>query len=249
MPIEPFVPEYSADAVEDLRVRLERTRWPEVHPNSGWEYGADPEFLRDMCRYWVQEFDWKLEVERIATFPHFKFVGNGPDIHFIHVRGKGPAPIPLIITHGWPGSFLEMLKIIPMLADPASHGGNAEDSFDVVVPSLPGYGYSGKPGRGMNAFGVADLWASLMSELGYTRFAAQGGDLGAGVSTALGLRHASRWAYTLISFPVHIARFYPRARASPPRSSMLSMLPQNGLSTTAPTGTCSAPRRSRRHTH
>ena len=192
MSIERFVPAYSAAAVKDLRERIKRTRWPEVLPGSGWEYGTDPEFLIDICRYWAGSFDWKRELKRVARFAHFRFQSNGPGIHFIHVRGKGPTPIPLVLTHGWPGSFLEMLKIIPMLADPASFGGAAEDSFDVVVPSLPGYGFSAKPGRGMNAFGVADLWAELMAELGYERFAAQGGDIGAGVTTALGLRHPHR---------------------------------------------------------
>ena len=118
---------------------------------------------------------------------------DGLGIHFVHVRGKGPAPLPLILSHGWPGSFVEMTKIIPMLTDPAAHGGRAEDAFDVVVPSLPGYGFSDRPTvQGMNPGKIADLWAALMDELGYSRFGAQGGDWGSAVSIALGLRHPER---------------------------------------------------------
>jgi pimeloyl-ACP methyl ester carboxylesterase len=120
-------------------------------------------------------------------------VVDGIGIHFIHARGKGPAPLPLVLTHGWPGSFAEMLRILPLLTDPASHGGNAADAFDVVVPSMPGYGYSDRPpAPGMNTWRIAELWTGLMSALGYERFGAQGGDFGAAVSTILGLRHAER---------------------------------------------------------
>ncbi|KAA6457493.1 epoxide hydrolase [Acidobacteria bacterium AB60] len=192
MTIESFTPEYSAAAWKDLRGRIQRTRWPDVVPDSDWDYGADTSFVRDICSYWAEEFDWESELARSRVVPHFKFSSAAGHIHFIHVRGKGPNPIPLILTHGWPGSYLEMLKLIPILSDPAAHGGVPEDSFDVVVPSLPGFGYSAKPGRGMNVFAVSDLWVELMAELGYERFAAQGGDIGAGVTTALGLRHAHR---------------------------------------------------------
>jgi len=227
MTIERFEPEYSAAAVDDLRERLKRTRWPEVIPDSGWEYGTDSAFLHDICAYWGETFDWKDQLARIAAFPHFKFASKGPDIHFIQVRGKGPAPIPLVITHGWPGSFLEMLKIIPMLADPESFGAGAGDSFDVIVPSLPGYGYSGKPGRGMNAFTVASLWADLMAELGYKRFAAHGGDIGAGVTTALGLRHPSRM------IGIHL-NFIPGSyRPFLPPGTVLSAEEQDALKTAA----------------
>src|SRR4029077_6914413 len=135
----------------------------------------------------------KAQVEKLSTLHHRRYVSDGIGIHFIHERGKGPAPIPIILTPGWPGSFLEMMRIIPLLTDPASHGADHADSFDVVVPSLPGYGFSDRPTcRGMNLFRTAELWAGMMEELGYARFAAQGGDLGAGVTTILGLRHAHR---------------------------------------------------------
>ncbi|WP_246301929.1 epoxide hydrolase family protein [Granulicella arctica] len=191
MALEPFAIPFSKSAVDDLRDRLARTRWPDEIPGTAWEYGFDLAFLKDICDYWRHQFDWKAQVEKLSSFHHYRYTPNTAGIHFIHERGKGPAPIPLILTHGWPGSFLEMLRIIPLLTDPAAHGGDASDSFDVVVPSMPGYGFSDRPTtRGMNTFRIAELWVELMNELGYNRFAAQGGDVGAGVSTALGLRHS-----------------------------------------------------------
>lgn len=198
MPIEPFTPPFSQAAIDDLHARLDRTRWiDEIRsdeiPGSGWQYGFNLEFLKDLCRYWRNDFDWRAQLERISAFHHYRFMHDGIGIHFIHERGHGKNPLPIIVTHGWPGSFLEMLRLIPMLTNPAAHGGDASDSFDVIVPSLPGYGYSDRPNRpGMNAWRIADIWAALMSELGYESFAAQGGDWGASVTTALGLRHKKR---------------------------------------------------------
>jgi pimeloyl-ACP methyl ester carboxylesterase len=190
MGIEPFSLPFSQPAVDDLRDRLQRTRWPDEIPGANWEYGVDLNFLRQICEYWRDRFDWKAQVEKFSTFHHYRYSSENLRIHFIHERGKGPAPIPLILTHGWPGSFLEMMRIIPLLTDPGSYGGSSSDAFDVVIPSLPGYGFSDRPARpGMNVFRIAELWTGLMNELGYNRFAAQGGDLGAAVSTALGLRH------------------------------------------------------------
>ena len=191
MSIERFVIPYSDAAVADLRARLRRTRWPDQVAEAGWRYGADLDSMQELCRYWADGFDWRAQVERLAAFDHFRFQDGETGIHFIHARGKGPAPMPLVVTHGWPGSFLEMLEIIPLLADPAAHGADPADSFDVIVPSLPGYGYSDRPRRaGMNLFHVAEIWVRMMRALGYERFAAQGGDFGAGVTTILGLRHA-----------------------------------------------------------
>jgi pimeloyl-ACP methyl ester carboxylesterase len=192
MGIEKFSLPFSPSAVEDLRQRLRGTRWPDEIAGSDWEYGFSLQFLQELCEYWGSQFDWKSQLDKLSKLPHFLYTSAADfGIHFLHVRGKGPAPIPLILTHGWPGSFLEMLRIIPLLTDPGSNGGDPGTSFDVVVPSLPGYGYSDRPARrGMNVFRIADLWVELMSELGYRKFGAQGGDIGAGVSTALGLRHA-----------------------------------------------------------
>ncbi|MBZ5595785.1 MAG: epoxide hydrolase [Acidobacteriia bacterium] len=191
MGVEPFAIPYSQAAVDDLRSRLARTRWPDPAAGSGWEYGAALAFVREICRYWQDQFDWKAQIARISAFHHYRYTADGFGIHFIHERGKGPAPLPLVLTHGWPGSFLEMLKIIPLLTDPAGHGGDPADSFDVVVPSLPGYGFSDRPQTpSMNSFRIAELWTHLMHDLGYRRFGAQGGDIGASVTTVLGLRHA-----------------------------------------------------------
>jgi pimeloyl-ACP methyl ester carboxylesterase len=191
--IESFLPPFSQDAVDDLHSRLQLTRWPETVVEGEASFGVDRDFLIDLCRYWVDTFDWKSQLDRLAAFHHFRYQAREGYIHFIHERGRGPSPIPLILTHGWPGSFLEMLKILPLLTDPAAYGQDAADSFDVVIPSLPGFGYSDQLHHpGMNFFRVAELWAELMSALGHERFAAQGGDLGAGVSTALGLRHSNR---------------------------------------------------------
>jgi pimeloyl-ACP methyl ester carboxylesterase len=191
MSVEPFSIPFSQQAVNDLQDRLRRTRWLDEIPGSAWEYGVGIQFLQEICKYWRDQFDWKAQVEKLSVFHHYRYTADDLGVHFIHERGKGPSPIPLILTHGWPGSFLEMLKIIPLLIDPASHGGDSTDSFDVVVPSLPGFGFSDRPtSRGMNTFRIAEMWVGLMTELGYGRFAAQGGDFGAGVSTILGLRHS-----------------------------------------------------------
>jgi pimeloyl-ACP methyl ester carboxylesterase len=189
--VERFTPIFSSSAWEDLRARLKQTRWPDELPNANWGNGFDREFLRDICHYWSENFDWQAQMNRFSVFPHYRFQTDAGRIHFLHVRGKGPTSVPLVMTHGWPGSFLEMLEIIPLLTDPAAHGFPNEVSFDVVVPSLPGFGFSDRPQRsGTDAFRVAELWVDLMHTLGYDRFAAQGGDIGAGVSTALGLRHS-----------------------------------------------------------
>lgn len=217
MAVAAFSVPYSEAAVADLRERLRRTRWPGPLAGAGWEHGCDPAFLQEICGWWATGFDWKAQCQRLARLPHYRCTVDGIGIHFLHQRGQGPAPLPLVLTHGWPGSFLEMLRILPLLADPASHGGDAADAFDVVVPSLPGFGFSDRPPtRGMNLFRVADLWAGLMRELGYGRFGAQGGDLGAGVSTALGLRHPDRL------FGVHLnflpGSYQPWLESGPPLS-------------------------------
>ena len=175
MTIEPFSLPYSESAVQDLRARLARTRWPDEIPGSAWQYGMSLDYMQELCRYWQEQFDWQAQIKRWSSLHHYRYQAQGIGIHFIHERGKGPNPMPLIITHGWPGSFLEMLKIIPMLTDPGSFGGDPADCFDVVVPSLPGFGFSDRPTEcGMNNFSTAELWVGLMKELGYDRFAAQG---------------------------------------------------------------------------
>ena len=147
--------------------------------------------MRSPVKYWRHSYDWRRQEAVLNQLPQFRIEVDGFRIHFVHMRGRGPAPLPLIVTHGWPGSFVEMLKLIPLLTDPAAHGGSAEDAFDVIVPSLPGYGFSDRPrARGMGPRKIAALWARLMQELGYERFGAQGGDWGSIVSISLGLNHA-----------------------------------------------------------
>jgi pimeloyl-ACP methyl ester carboxylesterase len=193
MSIEPFVIPYCEAAVQDLHQRLDRIRWPDTILGSAWEYGADLDYMREICAYWRNHFDWKAQVENFSAFQHYRYAAPEGGIHFIHERGKGPKPLPLLLLHGWPGSFLEMLKILPRLTDPAAHGGDATNSFDVVIPSLPGYGFSDRPTEpGINPSRIAEMFARLMSELGYQRYVAQGGDFGANISTVLALRHPDR---------------------------------------------------------
>ena len=188
MEVQPFKVAVDDGVMEDLRRRLAGTRWPDEIPASGWDYGSNLAYLKELVEYWRTSFDWRAQEKLINSFNHFRAEVEELNIHFIHERGKGPNPTPLIITHGWPSSFFEMYKIVPLLADPGSHGGDPADAFDVVAPSLPGFGFSDRPTqRGMDILRVADLWAKLMTEkLGYLRFGAQGGDIGAGVTSRLG---------------------------------------------------------------
>ncbi|WLE63488.1 epoxide hydrolase [Burkholderia plantarii] len=175
--------------LDDLRRRLHATRLPAALDADHWDDGASLAFMRRLADHWLHRFDWRAQEARLNRLPHFLANIDGLDIHFIHQRGTGPAPLPLVLTHGWPGSFVEMEHVIPMLADPAAHGGDAADAFHVVVPSLPGFGFSAPPaGPGMGAWRVAGLWRALMQALGYERFAAQGGDIGAAVSMWLARR-------------------------------------------------------------
>jgi pimeloyl-ACP methyl ester carboxylesterase len=192
MDIKPFTIDTPDAVLDDLQRRLEQTRWPGEIPGSGWDYGANLGYLQELMAYWCTHFDWRAQEKLLNSFSHYKTTIDGQGIHFIHERGKGPNPMPLVITHGWPGSFFEMYKIIPMLTDPGSHGGDAAEAFDVVVPSMPGYGFSDpSTQRGMHVLRVSDLWAKLMTEgLGYSRFGAQGGDWGASVTNYLGYAHA-----------------------------------------------------------
>ena len=193
MAVEKFTINVSEALLADLRRRLDATRWPDELENVGWELGSSLNYMKSLTDYWRNAYKWRRQEATLNELPQYRVALDGFHLHFVHVRSKNPKPLPLIITHGWPGSFVEMVKLIPLLTDPAAHGGRAEDAFDVIVPSLPGYGFSDSPTeRGMNPFKVAALWARLMAELGYERFAAQGGDWGSTISTALGLEHAQR---------------------------------------------------------
>ena len=159
---------------------MERTRWPDEIANSGWKYGANLDFMKDLHHYWLTQYDWRQTEKQINQFNNFIAEIDGNKIHFIHEKSKGKESIPIIITHGWPGSFLEMTKILPFLTQ------ESKTTFDVIIPSMIGYGFSSKHTQeGCNVGYMADLWVKLMKELGYKKFAVQGGDFGAGVSTAI----------------------------------------------------------------
>ncbi|PKB66660.1 MAG: multidrug MFS transporter [SAR202 cluster bacterium Io17-Chloro-G4] len=191
MDVQPFKIQVPEETLIDLGERLADTRWPDELPGTDWDYGTNMAYLKELVDYWRTSFDWRAQEEAINRLSHFKADVDGLGIHFIHEQGKGPNPMPLILTHGWPGSFFEMSKITPLLADPASHGGDAADAFHVVTPSMPGYGFSDHPTKpGMHVLRVSDLWVKLMTEgLGYDRFGAQGGDWGASVTAYLGFAY------------------------------------------------------------
>ena len=192
--MNPFEIHVEDSVLDDLIDRIRKTRWPGEIEDSGWDYGSNLQYVRELCEYWQNSFNWREQEAKLNEFANFKADVSGSELHFIYEKGKGPNPIPLVITHGWPSTFAEMVDIIPRLTDPGSYGGNSSDSFDVIVPSLPGYGYSEKPSTsGMDVPEIARLWAALVTEvLGYSDFVAQGGDWGAGVTTALGANHADR---------------------------------------------------------
>ena len=192
--MDPFEIAISDEALDDLRQRLRQTRWPDEMPGTGWEYGSNLDYIKELVAYWANDFDWREQERKLNAFHHFKSEVDGLNIHFIRESGTGPNPMPLVITHGWPSTIFEMTKIIPLLADPGGHGADPADSFDVVAPSLPGFGFSqASQEPGMQVQKVADLWAKMMTEnLGYPRFAAHGGDIGAGVTSRLGYAHADK---------------------------------------------------------
>jgi pimeloyl-ACP methyl ester carboxylesterase len=179
--------------IEDLARRLRATRWPAAMEADRWDDGASLAFMRRLVEHWSNRFDWRAQEARLNRLPQYMSTVDGQDLHFIHQPGNGPSPMPLVLTHGWPGSFTEMERVVPLLADPGAHGGDPADAFHVVVPSLPGFGFSAPPASpGASAFRIAEWWLKLMSGLGYERFAAQGGDIGAGVSTWLARRFPER---------------------------------------------------------
>jgi epoxide hydrolase len=177
----------SDDVLDDLRQRLARTRWPERECVDDWSQGIPLEYTRELAAYWADEYDWRSREALLNRFDQFTTDIDGLDIHFIHQRSAHDGAFPLIITHGWPGSIVEFHKVIEPLTNPTAHGGRPEDAFHVVCPSLPGYGFSGKPtSTGWGVGKVAEAWETLMTRLGYDRYGAQGGDWGAAVTTAIG---------------------------------------------------------------
>lgn len=207
MSITPFTYHVPDDAIADLKARLALTRLPDQAPDAPWAYGTDVGYLRGLLDYWRDSFDWRAQVAKLNAFPQIMVPIAGIVLHALHVPGKGPNPLPLLLLHGWPGSVFEFLEIIPRLTDPAAFGGDPADAFTVVAPSLPGYGLSFRPGQ--PRFGVrqmADAVADLMTALGYPCFGVQGGDWGAAISASLGLHHAERLAGIHLNFLSAIRR-------------------------------------------
>jgi pimeloyl-ACP methyl ester carboxylesterase len=185
--VRPFRIEVAEADLVDLHDRLVRTRWPESETVDDWSQGIPLAYTRALCDYWADGYDWRATEARLNALPQFVTELDGLDIHFLHVRSPHPGALPIVLTHGWPGSIIEFMEVIGPLTDPVAHGGSAADAFDVVCPSLPGYGFSGKPtGTGWTVQRIAGAWAQLMGRLGYGRYGAQGGDWGAMVTASLG---------------------------------------------------------------
>ena len=191
---EPFTLRVADAAIADLRERLARTRFPDQAPGEPWAYGTDLAYMQELVGYWRDRFDWRAQEARLNAFPQYKVPLHGINLHFLRIPGEGPEPLPLLLSHGWPGSVFEFLELIPRLADPARFGGDPADAFTVVAPSLPGYGLSFAPGqKRFSVEAIADCFAELMTDvLGYPRFAAQGGDWGSFVTARLGYAHPDR---------------------------------------------------------
>ncbi|MFO1167234.1 MAG: epoxide hydrolase [Rhodoblastus sp.] len=188
---QPFRIAIPQEVLDDLKARLSRARFPDEAPEEPWTYGTSVAYMRDLVAYWRDSYDWRKHEAALNAVPQFKVEIDGIDVHYMHVEGKGPKPMPLLLSHGWPGSIVEFQRIIPMLTDPASHGGDPADAFTVVAPSLPGYTLSFREGqKRVGVEGIADMFATLMRDvLGYERFGAQGGDWGSIITTLLAWKH------------------------------------------------------------
>jgi pimeloyl-ACP methyl ester carboxylesterase len=211
MELSPFRVQVAPVVLDDLRQRIAVTRWPDEVEGAEWTYGANLTYLRELSGYWRDHFDWAAQERMLNSFSHFHARIGDRRIHFIHARATSSPdtrPLPLILTHGWPGTFLELLKLIPRLVDPARYGADPMDAFDVVAPSLPGYGFSERPLRS-GPWATHDLWADLMTGLGYARFGAYGSDFGAGVTTDLAWRYPDRVVGVCVTTASDIATPYP----------------------------------------
>ena len=201
--IRRFTVDLPASEIADLRERLGRTRWPDPEPTADWSQGMPLAYMQELCRYWETEYDFDAALGRLNSQPQFKTEIDGLDIHFLHVRSAEPVALPLVLTHGWPGSIVEFLEVIEPLTDPVAHGGSAADAFHVVCPSLPGYGWSAKPtepGWGVDRIGQA--WMRLMARLGYDRYGAQGGDWGSMVTSSIGRQDPEHVVGIHLNMPV-----------------------------------------------
>ncbi len=188
----PFTWHATDKQLADLRDRLRATRWPDTPDDVGWSIGVDTSYLRELVEYWANDFQWSEQEEALATSPRFSVPIDGLDIHFVHARAASPDALPLVLSHGWPDSFWRYSKVIPLLTDPGRYGADPADAFDVVVPDLPGFGFSQRPPQALDAIAVSRMWARLMEILGYRHFGAVGGDIGSSVSRFLALDFPDR---------------------------------------------------------
>jgi pimeloyl-ACP methyl ester carboxylesterase len=201
--ISPFKIAIDAAQLDDLKRRLRATRWPDKETPSDWSQGIPLAYVQDLCQYWEKDYDWRKREALLNRFPQFRTTIDGLGIHFIHVRSPHANALPLVMTHGWPGSIVEFQKVIEPLTDPTKHGGTAADAFHVVCPSLPGYGFSGKPtATGWNVEKIGRAWSELMPRLGYPKYVAQGGDWGAIVTTAIGLTDTKNCIGIHLNMPI-----------------------------------------------
>ena len=212
--VTPFRIEVPQDALGDLRERLGRTRWPEAETVDDWSQGVPLSYLRELCRHWAEDYDWRATERRLNLLPQFRTEVDGLGIHFLHVRSPHPDAFPVLLTHGWPGSVVEFLKVVGPLTDPTAHGGDAADAFHLVIPSLPGYGFSDRPTQpGWGVERIAGAWARLMARLGHRRYGAQGGDWGTSVSTSIARQD-----------PEHVAGIHLTPPLAPPDPATLDDL-------------------------
>jgi microsomal epoxide hydrolase len=190
--MQPFKIDVPQPVLDDLRHRLAHTRWPDEIESAGWDYGTNRAYLKQLAAYWQTDYDWRAQEAKLNEFAQFTAEVEGLGVHFLHIEGKGPNPVPLLLVHGWPDSFFRMVKLIPLLTDPAAHGGRAEDAFTVIVPDLPGYGFSERPTeKGYDPKRMAAVLAKLMTKtLGYATYVAHGGDWGSSIVEQLALNHA-----------------------------------------------------------
>jgi pimeloyl-ACP methyl ester carboxylesterase len=201
--IQPFTIAASDADLDDLKRRLRATRWPNPEPVDDWSQGIPLAYVQEVCEYWGEKYDWRAREAKLNEFPQFRTEIDGLGIHFIHVRSKHEGALPLVITHGWPGSVVEFQKVIAPLTDPTAHGGDASDAFHVICPSLPGYGFSDKPQQtGWGTAKIGEAWAVLMARLGYERYVAQGGDWGSMVTTMIGIQDPDHCAGIHLNMPV-----------------------------------------------
>ena len=222
--VRPFRIEVPEADLDDLRDRLARTRWPDELPDVGWSYGVPLGYMREMAEYWRTGYDWRAHEARLNALPQFTTTIDGANVHFIHVRSPEPDALPLVLTHGWPGSVAEFLDVIGPLTDPRAHGGDPSDAFDVVVPSLPGYGFSGPTNQtGWDAARTARAWDVLMKRLGYRRYGANGGDVGALVCRELGILKPSGL------LGVHVLQIFAFPSGDPAEMENLSEYDQEAL--------------------